>query len=96
MYLSIFGGGGSLPWGEAFSGCGWAAVQLRFEDPSQQWLLSHGAQAPGPRASVVVALRLSCSASCGIFPDQGSNPCPLHGQVGSSPGCVPVCIGFDP
>ena len=28
--------------------------------------------------SVVVAHRLSCSAACGIFPDQGSNPCPLR------------------
>ena len=28
--------------------------------------------------SVVVAHGLSCSAACGIFPDQGSNPCPLH------------------
>ena len=28
--------------------------------------------------SVVVAHRLSCFAACGIFPDQGSNPCPLH------------------
>ena len=27
---------------------------------------------------VVVAHGLSCSAACGIFPDQGSNPCPLH------------------
>ena len=27
--------------------------------------------------SVVVAHRPSCSAACGIFPDQGSNPCPL-------------------
>ena len=26
--------------------------------------------------SVVVAHGLSCSAACGIFPDQGSNPCP--------------------
>ena len=26
--------------------------------------------------SVVVAHRLSCSMACGIFPDQGSNPCP--------------------
>ena len=26
---------------------------------------------------------LSCSAACGIFPDQGSNPCPLHWQVDS-------------
>ena len=28
--------------------------------------------------SVVVAHRPSCSMACGIFPDQGSNPCPLH------------------
>ena len=28
---------------------------------------------------------LSCSAACGIFPDQGSNPCPLHWQADSSP-----------
>ena len=27
--------------------------------------------------SVVVAHGLSCSAACGMFPDQGSNPCPL-------------------
>ena len=33
--------------------------------------------------SVVVAHRLSCSAACGIFPDQGSNPCPLHWQEDS-------------
>ena len=26
---------------------------------------------------------LSCSAACGIFPDQGSNPCPLHWQEDS-------------
>ena len=35
-----------------------------------------GAQAVELRASVVVALRLSCSVACGIFPDRGSNPCP--------------------
>ena len=28
--------------------------------------------------SAVVAHEASCSAVCGIFPDQGSNPCPLH------------------
>ena len=28
--------------------------------------------------SVVVAHGPSCSSACGIFPDQGSNPCPLH------------------
>ena len=33
--------------------------------------------------SVVVAHGLSCSAACGIFPDQGLNPCPLHWQADS-------------
>ena len=28
---------------------------------------------------------LSCSAACGIFPDEGSNPCPLHWQADSQP-----------
>ena len=28
-------------------------------------------------------MRLSCSAACGIFLDQGLNPCPLRWQVGS-------------
>ena len=35
--------------------------------------------------SVVVAHGLSCSTACGIFPDQGSNPCPLHWQADSQP-----------
>ena len=36
--------------------------------------------------SVVVAHRPSCgSAACGILPDQGSNPCPLHWQADSQP-----------
>ena len=35
--------------------------------------------------SVVVAHGLCCSAACGIFPDQGSNPCPLHQQADSQP-----------
>ena len=33
--------------------------------------------------SVVVAHGLSCSVACGILPDQGSNPCPLHWQADS-------------
>ena len=37
--------------------------------------------------SVVVAHGLSCSEACGIFPDQGSNPCPLHRQADSQPLC---------
>ena len=35
--------------------------------------------------SVVVAHGPSCSAACGIFPNQGSNPCPLHWQADSQP-----------
>ena len=37
------------------------------------------------RASVVLARGLGCRMACGIFPDQGSNPCPLHWQADSSP-----------
>ena len=35
--------------------------------------------------SVVVAHGPSCSAACGIPPDQGPNPCPLHWQADSQP-----------
>ena len=44
-------------------------------------------QSTGSRraGSVVVAHGPSCSAACGIFPDQGSNPCPLHRQADSQP-----------
>ena len=53
----------------------------------QLWLaglvgVACGLQSAG---SVVVAHGLSCSAACGIFPDQGLNPCPLHWQVDSQP-----------
>ena len=44
-------------------------------------------QSTGSRraGSVVMAHGPSCSAACGIFPDQGSNPCPLHWQVDYQP-----------
>ena len=48
----------------------------------------------GTWASVVAAHRLSiilpglcCSTACVIFPDQGSNPCPLDRQTDSHPLC---------
>ena len=47
-------------------------------------LRSRGSRRAG---SVVVAHGPSCSAACGIFPDQGSNPCPLHWQADSQPLC---------
>ena len=43
----------------------------------------HGPQAVGHTSSGVVLRGLSCSAACGIFPDQGSNLHPLHWQVDS-------------
>ena len=43
------------------------------------------AQTLGTWASVFVAHRLSRSSACGIFPDQGSNPCLLHWQADSHP-----------
>ena len=36
-------------------------------------------------ASVVVVQGFSCSVVCGIFPNQGLNPCPLHWQADSLP-----------
>ena len=58
---------------------------LRYADLSLRWplfLRSTGSRRAG---SVVVAHGLSCSAACEIFPDQGSNPCPLHWQADSQP-----------
>ena len=45
-------------------------------------LRSTGSRCAG---SVVVAHGPSCSVAWGIFPDQGSNPCPLHWQADSPP-----------
>ena len=51
--------------------------------PSRPLLLwSTGSRHAG---SAAVAHRPSCSAACGIFPDQGSNLCPLHRQADSQP-----------
>ena len=51
--------------------------------PSRPLLLqSTGSRCAG---SATVAHGPSCSAACGILPDQGSNPCPLHWQADSQP-----------
>ncbi|XP_059984268.1 DEP domain-containing mTOR-interacting protein isoform X3 [Lagenorhynchus albirostris] len=39
----------------------------------------------GRTGSAAMAHGPSRSAACGIFPDQGTNPCPLHWQVDSQP-----------
>ena len=55
--------------------------------PQQLWHVGSAVVARGPQSagSAVVAHGFSCSAAYGIFPDQGSNPCPLHGQADSQP-----------
>ena len=51
--------------------------------PSRPLLLrSTGSRCTG---SAIVAHRPSRSTACGIFPDQGSNLCPLHWQADSQP-----------
>ena len=52
---------------------------------SLRWLLLLRTRPLGPCVSVVVAHGLSCPVACGIFPDQGLNPCSLHWQVDSYP-----------
>ena len=53
---------------------------LSLSRPLLSW--STGSRRAG---SAVVTHGPSCSAACGIFPDQGSNPCPLHWEADSQP-----------
>ena len=64
---------------------GHSSSQCTGLSPSRPLLL----QSTGSRhaGSVVVAHGPSCSAACGILPDQGSNSCPLHWQADSQPLC---------
>ena len=56
---------------------------LRCAGFSLRWLLLLQSTGSRRTGSVVVAHGLSYSTACGIFPDQGSNPCPLHWQADS-------------
>ena len=58
-------------------------VVCRFLIVVASFVAEHGLK--DVRASVVLTPRLSCSAACGIFPNQGSNLCPLHWQADSEP-----------
>ena len=64
------------------SSCGLQALERRLSTCGA-WasvVVARGLESAG---SVVVAHGLGCSAACGIFPDQGSNLCPLHWQADS-------------
>ena len=52
---------------------------------SLSWPLSLRSTGSRRAGSVVVAHGPSRSAAYGIFPDQGSNPCPLHWQADCQP-----------
>ena len=58
---------------------------MRCSGFSSRWLLFCEAQALGEQASVVVAHGLSCAESCGLFLDQGLNPCPGGSAVKTLP-----------
>ena len=65
----------------AFSSCGKRGpLFIAVRGPLS--LQSTGSRRAG---SVIVAHGLSCSAACGILPDQGSNPCALRRQADSQP-----------
>lgn len=79
--------------------CGWLTRVFFYRHCWLCWVCAaghrplsrRGAQASHCRAvslpstgSVFVAPGLSCSAIRGIFPDQGSNLCPLHQQAGAA------------
>ena len=61
-----------------------AALQLQCAGFSQH-RLSLPSSGSGLWVQQAVAHSLSCSFACGIFPDQGSNPCFLHWQANSLP-----------
>ena len=58
---------------------------LRCTGLSLSWPLLLRGTGSRRAGSVVVAHGPSCFAACGIFPDHGSNPCPLHWQADSQP-----------
>ena len=79
----------------AFSSCGkWGPFFIAVRGPLTiaALLRSTGSRRAG---SVIVAHGPSCSAACGILPDQGSNPCPLAGRFSTTaPPGKPCMLDF--
>ena len=86
IYLFIFGCVGSSPlWGLSLVSASGGHSSSRCAGPSPSWpllLRSTGSRRAG---SAVVAHGPSRSVACGILPDQGPNPCPLHWPADSQP-----------
>ena len=64
-----------------------AKHRLQAHRLQQLWHMGSVVVTPGLQStgSIVVVGGLCCSVACGIFLDQGSNPCLLHWQAGSLP-----------
>ena len=56
-------------------------AEHRLQGMPASVVVIHGLQSTG---SIAVVHRLSCTMAGGIFPDQGSNQCPLHCKADSS------------
>ena len=69
---------------------------LRYTGLSLLWPLPLRSTGSGRAGSAAMAHGPSHSAACGIFPDRGTNPCPLHRQADSQPlrhqGSPPILL----
>ena len=84
--LFIFGCvGSSFLWGPSPVAASGGHSSSRCAGLSLSWPLLLWSTSSGHGGSVVVAHGPSCSAACGIFRDQGLNPCALHWQADSQP-----------
>ena len=89
IYLFIYGCVGSLFLCEGFSLVAASGGHSSSRCAGLSLLRPLSLRSTGSRCagSVVVAHGPSCSVACGMFPDQGSNPCALHWQADSQPLC---------
>ena len=80
-FLYLLRTGATLRWGAwASHPGGFSCCRARALGARASAVVARGLQSTG---SVVVAHGLNCFTACGIFPNQGSNPCPLHWQEDS-------------
>ena len=69
-----------------FSNCSkWGPLFIAVRGPLTIAASRCGAQAPDAQAQYLWFTDLVAPQHVGIFPDQGSNPCPLHWQADSQP-----------